>query len=165
MVTIRSKKGYSLVELMLVTATVGTLALIAPKFIKQMSQFFILSQTRIALQQEARAAMALITKDLRQAQSSTIQISQASSQPPYSRIRFTTIDGRTVSYYQSGTKLIMQSGTTNTKLSDNLRYLAFTFPRSDDMTILSVATTLEKSIYQGLTKALHMASERVRVMN
>jgi hypothetical protein len=33
------------------------------------------------------------------------------------------------------------------------------------MTIVSVSLTLEKAIYEGKTKALHVATERVRVMN
>jgi hypothetical protein len=70
-----------------------------------------------------------------------------------------------VRIYQSGSRLIMTQGNVSTTLSKNLAYLAFTFPRSDDMTIVSVSMTLKESIYGGMTKALHMASERVRVMN
>jgi hypothetical protein len=33
------------------------------------------------------------------------------------------------------------------------------------MGIISVSITLEKPIFEGRTKALHMASERVQVMN
>ncbi len=43
--------------------------------------------------------------------------------------------------------------------------MAFTFPRSDQLSILSVSMTLQENIYQGRTKALHMASEQVQVMN
>ena len=46
-----------------------------------------------------------------------------------------------------------------------LAYLAFTFPNTNDMTIVTVALTFEKDIYLGRSKALHMASEQVRVMN
>lgn len=139
--------------------------MVAPPIITNVTRFFILSQTRIDLQQEARAAMSLITHNLRQAQSSTIRIDQATGQPYYSRLRFTKMQGTVMTYYQSGTSLIQTAGTNTSTLSKNVRYLAFTFPRSDDMTIISVSMTLEKAIYEGRTKALHMASERVQVMN
>jgi len=162
---LRQRLGYTMVEIMMVIAIIGVMALIAPNFITQLNRFFILSRARIELQQEARAAMTIMTKDIRQAQNSTIRIDNGTGQPSYSRIRFTTIDGRTIQYAQNGVNLVMTTGTRNNTLTKNLRYLAFTFPRSDDMGILSVSITLEKAIYQGLTKALHMASERVRVMN
>ncbi|MBI4669032.1 MAG: hypothetical protein HY747_07575 [Elusimicrobia bacterium] len=60
----------------------------------------------------------------------------------------------------------MTSGSNQKLLSKNLRYLAFTFPKSDDLGILSVAMTLEKVIYlKDSTMALHMASEKIRIMN
>lgn len=33
------------------------------------------------------------------------------------------------------------------------------------MTIVSVSITLEKAIFEGKTKALHVATERVRIMD
>lgn len=162
---LKSRNGYSLMELMMVIAIIAIVAFFGPEFFKQTSRFFILSRARTEIQMEARAAISIIARDLRQAVSSSITISKNSGHPPYSLISFQTIDGRTVSYGQSGNRLIMRFGTKTRTLSQNCRYLAFSFPRSDDMTIVSVAMTLEKQIYQGLTKALHMASEKVRVMN
>ena len=75
------------------------------------------------------------------------------------------MQGTAMTYYQSGNKLIQVGGTAASTLSGHLRYLAFTFPHSDDMTIVSVSVTLEEAIYEGQTKALHVASERVQVMN
>jgi hypothetical protein len=109
--------------------------------------------------------MAIINRNLRQAQSNTIRIDQASGQPYYSRLSFTRVQGDAITYYQQGTSLIQEDSNISRTLSKNLRYLAFAFPRSDDLTIISVSITLEKSIYEGKTKALHMASEKVRVMN
>lgn len=152
---------------MIVVAIVGAIASMAPTIISQTTKFFILNKTKLELQQQARAAMYIITRELRQAQSSTIVIDRAAGQFHYSRIRFTKVGGQTHTYYQSGTNLIMIVGTNNTTttVTKNLAYLAFTFPRSDDMTIISVSMTLQQQIYGGQYKALHMASERVRVMN
>jgi len=159
------RRGYTLTEAMLVVAILGVLATIGPGILLQVNRFFILSRARSDIQREARASMYVINRNLRQAQSSTIVIDCVSGQPYYSRITFTKIQGTTISFYQSGKNLIQSSGNNAKTLSKNLRYLAFAFPRSDDMTIVSVSLTLEESIYQAQTKALHMASERVRIMN
>jgi prepilin-type N-terminal cleavage/methylation domain-containing protein len=167
MVTPRSRRGYSLVEVMLVVAIVGILASVGANIFLQVNRYFILSNTRLEIQREARATMYMISRDMRQAQSSTIVIDRASaSQPFYSRITFTKIQGGDpVSFYQDGKNLVESVGTTTSILSKNVQYLSFTFPRSDDMTIISVALTLEKTVYQGQIKALHMASEKIQVMN
>ncbi len=163
----RNRHGWTLVEVMIVVAITGIIASMAPSIMNQITKFFILNKTKLELQQQARAAMYIITRELRQAQSSTIVIDRASGQFHYSRLRFTKQGGQTHTYYQNGANLMMVVGgnNTTTTISRNLAYLAFTFPRSDDMTIVSVSMTLQQQIYGGQYKALHMASERVRVMN
>jgi len=146
-------------------AIIGIIAMAAPQIITQTTKVFILGRVKLQLQSEARAAMYLITRELRQAQSNTIVIDQTNGQPYYSRIRFTKSQGANVTLAQSGSSLLLTEGNTNTTLSKNLVFMSFTFPRSDDMTIVSVALTLQQQIYGGNLKALHMASERVRVMN
>lgn len=162
----RARAGYTLTEAMLVVAIVGTLASMGGNLLLQVNRYFILTRTRQALQQEARAIMYVVNRNLRQARSSTIMIDRLSaSQPFYSRIRFTKQQGTTMTFHQNGTDLIQTVGNQTKILSQNLRYLAFTLPRSDDLTIVSVSLTLEQQIYEAKTKALHMASEKVRVMN
>jgi len=162
---VKNNKGWTLVELMIVVAIVGVLAMVGPSILTQTTRFFLLGSTKLELQREARAAIYVITRELRQAQSNTIVIDSTGTQPYYSRIRFTNEAGNNITVAQSGSSILLTEGNTNTTLSKNLGYMAFTFPRSDDMTIVSVSLTLQKSIYGGATKALHMASERVRVMN
>ena len=62
-------------------------------------------------------------------------------------------------------QLAQQVGNNVHSLSTCLSYLAFSFPRSDNMAIISVSRTVQQSIYQGQIKALHMASQQVRVMD
>lgn len=152
-------------EMIIVVAIIGVLAMIGPQIYTQMMKFFILGNTKLSLQREARAAMYIVTRELRQAQSNTIVIDQASGQPYYSRISFTTGQGTAETIAQNGTVLLLTEGNVTTTLTKDLSYLAFTFPESDDMTIVSVAMTLQEEIYGGALKALHMASEQVQVMN
>lgn len=151
-------------EMLLVVTIVALVVGMATPILIQAQRFFILNRARVNIQREARNAMTTLSKNLRQAQSLTIRLDNDTGQPYYSRIRFTTVDGRNLSYYQRGNTLY-QVHTSTTTLSTHLRFLNFYFPRTSDMTILSVSMTLEENIYEGQKKALHVASERIRIMN
>jgi len=159
------KKGWTLVELIIVVLIISVISLGIPQLISQIYRFYRINTLNMELQQEARIIMELISKDLRHARSSTITIDSLSGQPYYSRISFVTIKGSSVTYYQEGRNLIRISGIHRKTLSKNLYYLAFAFPQSYDLSIVSVSFTLEKYLYQLQYKALHMASEKIRVMN
>jgi prepilin-type N-terminal cleavage/methylation domain-containing protein len=165
MVRSRSTAGYSLTEILMVVAIIGILASVGSGIMLQVNRYFIMTNTRAELQREARAAMYLMNRNLRQGSIGSIVIDRAASQPFYSRLTFTKITGSQMIFSQSGTNLIQTVGGKTRILTKNVKYIAFTFPRSDDLSVISVALTLEKQIYQGRTKALHMASEKVRVMN
>ena len=162
MVRNRSKAGFTLVEAMATVAIIAIVSAMSAPLMLQANRFFILTKARTDLQQEARSIMYVLTRELRQAHSNSIVISHSSgSQPYFSMITFTKEQGNTMTFSQRGNLLQQQSRT----LSKHLRYLAFSFPRSDDMSIVSVSMTLQTNIYEGKMKALHVASEKVRVMN
>lgn len=161
----RARRGFTLTEAMLVVAILGIMASIAPTLLMEVNRFYVLSQVRANLQGQARSIMYVVTRELRQAQSATISIDQAAHQPYYSRITFTKQQGTTMQFYQSGGTLIQKVGTNVNTLTTHLVYLAFSFPQSDNMGIISVSLTLQQSIYQGQVKALHMASQQVMVMD
>jgi len=165
-VNARSRPGFTLVEAMLTVAIVGILSSLGVTTMIQVQRFFITTRARSDLQKEARGIMYVITRELRQAQNSTIKINRnTSTQPYYSQIAFTKQSGAAMTFFQSGNQLKQTWSGSTRVLSKNLCYLAFSFPRSDDMTIISVSMTLQTAIFEGKTKALHMASEKVRVMD
>ncbi|MFH1725282.1 MAG: prepilin-type N-terminal cleavage/methylation domain-containing protein [Elusimicrobiota bacterium] len=160
----RKTAGYTLTEMMAVMSIVGILSTVAPQLFIQVSRFFRQSQARTEIQRDSRTVFALLGRSLRQAQASTITVDHLWAQPPFSRITFTKKDGAVMSFYQKGTELYQVDGGTKS-IAKNLRYLAFTFPHTDDENLLSVALTLEKATYQGQTKALQLSIEPVRVRN
>jgi hypothetical protein len=86
-------------------------------------------------------------------------------QGPYSRIRFTHIDGRTFQYRQEGNTLIQGVNGVESVLTRNLVYIAFTFPRSDYPRLVSVSMTMGKKTYLENIKELELTVQKIRVMN
>ncbi len=159
-----------MIEMMVVVGIMGVVMLAAPKTFTKVYQFVQLMTARVEIQKNARGALANINRDLRQAEAGSIVIDSVSGQPPHSRITFDKYDSAGslvgMSYYQNGTDLFQARGGAAGKLiARNLRYIAFTYPRTDDDTILSISLTFEKATYEGGTKALQMAVEKVRIMN
>lgn len=160
-------KGWTLVELMIIIAMFGILSLSISSLFLQIWRFYRITHVQKELQEEARMIMEVIMRNLRNGISNTIVISRYDNQqPPYSKIDFYTIDGSSVSYYQIGRNLYQKVAGTQTKvLSRSVTYFAITFPRSYELNIISIALTLERDLYDIRRKALHMASEKVMVMN
>ncbi len=159
----------SLTEMMVVIAMMGVIFSLGAQIMIQFNRYMGLSKVRINLQRDARVIFSIINRNLRQAKVSTVTLDRVNGQPPYSRITFTRIDGQVWSFYQNGRRLMMDvttGGNTNSRtLTEDIRYLAFTPPKSEDLSIISVSLTLEQEIFELRTKALHMASEKVMVMN
>lgn len=168
---VRKRPGYTLMELMVAVAIMGVLVLGAPQIFTKVYQFVRLTTARAEIQKNARESLSNINRELRQAVSTSIIIDQVSGQPPHSRITFNYYkpDGsiEEISYYQMGRKLYQaRNGSSEGRLvSDSLRYLAFSYPRTDDDAIISLSVTFEKETYEGGAKALQMAVEKVRIMN
>lgn len=150
---------------MLVVALVGTLALVGPRLMIKLQEFYLLTTARNDIQRDARAALDNINRFLRQAVYSTIIIDSPSGQGPYSRIRFSHVDERSFEFRQEGKNLIQKVGTNETIIAKNLAYIAFTFPRSDYPKLVSVSMTMSKDTYKGGKKELELTIQKIRVMN
>jgi type II secretory pathway pseudopilin PulG len=166
----RSRAGYTLVEALLTVAVLGILFGLGANLLMSVNRYFLTTRTRLDLQRQARSMMYVMTREIRQAQNSTIVIDRLNiSQPPCSRITFTKPNGTVVSYWQNGNQLqtstITGGKTFTSTLSTSMGYLAFTVPRSDDMTIMSLSMTLQELTFQGQVKSLHTASQQIQVMN
>ena len=170
MVTARHRNGYTLIEIMLTVAIMAIVATAVPRLFTNVYRFMRLSVARAEIQKNARMTLSNINRALRQARASSIVVDQLSGMPPYSRIAFSRYkpDGSTedVSYYQNGNNLYLSVGGAGGRMvAEDLRYIAFSYPQSDDSTIISISVSFERATYEGGTKALQMAIEKVRVMN
>ena len=162
---IQNRRGYSLVELMMAVAIIGILATVGPTMIISMQNFFLMTSARYEIQRDGRTMLDTVNRYLRQAVSSTVVIDTPAGQGPYSRVRFKHVDGRYMEFRQSGSKLIQVIENATTTVSSNLIYIAFTFPRTDDPTIISVSITMGKSIQLGRRRVLELTIQKVRIMN
>jgi prepilin-type N-terminal cleavage/methylation domain-containing protein len=160
-----NRRGYTLTELLMVVAIIGILASIGPTMMTGLQSFFLMTTARNEIQRDARATLDNINRFLRQAKYNTIVIDTPTGQGPYSRVRFQHVDGRNMSFYQSGSTLVQEIAGKTMIASKNLIYIAFTYPRTDDPTIISVSITMGKSIQLGRRKVLELTIQKVRIMN
>lgn len=163
--TLRSRLGYTLTEMMMVVAIIGILATVAPTMLIQMQNFFLMTSARYEIQRDARTTLDTVNRYMRQAVASTVVMDKATGQGPYSRIRFRHVDGRYMEFRQSGSNLIQVIDNAQTVVSTNLIYIAFTYPHTDDTSIVSVSITMGKNIQLGRRKVLELTIQKIRVMN
>lgn len=161
----RNQRGYTLTELLLVVAIVGMISSIGPLLLNNLQNFYLMTTARNEIQRDARVALDTINRYLRQAQYATVTIDTPGSGGPYSRVRFRHVDGRYVEFRQNGSQLVQVVGANNSVISRNLTYIAFTYPKTDDPTIVSVSITMGKNIQLGRRKVLELTIQKVRIMN
>lgn len=163
--TIRGRAGYTLTEMMMVVAIIGILATVGPTMLTQMQNFFLMTSARYEIQRDARTTLDTVNRYMRQAVASTVVMDTPAGQGPFSRIRFRHVDGRYMEFRQQGSKLIQVVDTAQSVVSSNLVYIAFTYPHTDDISIVSVSITMGKSIQLGRRKVLELTIQKIRVMN
>lgn len=161
--------GSNLPEVMMSVLIVGILAAVAAPLMRNVTNFWFQTTARSQIQRDVRVCLDNVNRFLREARMSSIQIDQKAGQPPYSRIAFSTLDTRRFTFWQENSAFMMSvssgSQTVTTKLSSRVGYLAFSFPRTDDISIVSVAVTMQAPTYLSQQKTLQLSIQKVRVMN
>ena len=160
----KSRGGFTFTEVMIVVMILSVMALIAPRLFSQLFQFYAIHSAKIEIQRDARVALDMINRMVREGTASSVVIDRAAGQPPCSRLTFRTTANQTIEFYQKGNELFEVQNTT-TSISKNLEFLAFSYPQSDDPSVITVSMTMSKLAFQGVPKTLDVAVEKVRVMN
>jgi len=164
------QKGLTLLEVITTLTIIGIVAGLGPRALSDLFELAHLQRARMHVQRNARSSMDMTHRNLRQATATSIVVSSRPNQPPNSWITFKIDTGTGAAlgshgFYQEGKNLkYMKNGSTST-IADNLRYLGFTYPQTDDTDILSIAMTFEDSTYGGTTKPLKFSIDKVRIMN
>ncbi len=163
-----SQRGHTLSEALITVAILGILAAVLAPIMVNITNFWRQTTARSDIQRDVRVSLETMNRYLRQGRANTVIIDQVTGQPPFSRISFQTDKEQQLTFWQNGNLFMMEitSGTTTTsQLSSRLGFLAFTYPRSDDDSIVSVAITMEAPTYLGGKKALQLSIAKVRIMN
>jgi len=141
------QKGFTLIELMIVVALLAILGYGIMKFFSNTFRTWWQTSQQIDAQQKARVAMDEMTRFIRQARPVTeIVVSNWGGEDPNTWIIFTHIDGRQISYYQSGDSLKrVVDGVTTDVIPEDLVSVYFvldstTSPTQVDISTLTVQT-------------------------
>jgi prepilin-type N-terminal cleavage/methylation domain-containing protein len=157
--------GFTLIEMMIVVAILGVIISFGVLFFKEVVRNNMMNKARVETQRNARTGLDLITRRLKEAKASTVTINTYAGEPPHSYIEFYTSDGTYWKFYQKGTSLYSNKNGNEKLIFDNLRYLAFAYPKSDNESIISVFIVTEEDIFEGKVKNSRFFAEKVRIMN
>ena len=167
----RKEKGVTLVELMIVVGIISAVFTGFTVILIKGIQLFQLNKTKAEVERDVRTVIELVNRSLREAESSTVVIdSLDTSEPPYSRISFTDVNGAARAFYQQDKKLYMSTPTGDNILMGNLRTVFFMYPdtaesESDEGMILTVSLCAEGDYWGTQKKVYHMNLEKIRLMN
>ncbi len=163
MVASTRRSGYTLTELMVTVAIMGTASSVGYLVMRKSFQAQFLLDAQNDIQQGAFTSFDTLTRLLRPATASSVVIDRYdTSQPPWSRITFDVAStGRTVTVYQRGQTLYF--GTV--PMFKGLRRLTFSYPKSTDPALMSVSMTFEKTVGDGRSKAIQLFIQKIKIQN
>lgn len=168
---LKNRRGYTLTELMIVMGVLGMMTLVTSQLLTSTFRLWRINQVRVETQRDARTIMGLIESRMREGSADSVILSrQNATEPPYSKIQFQDVDGKTHRFYALGKELRMEnysvaSGSHTSTLSKDLRTLTFAYPDSTKDNLLSVALCLEKTAFSGQTREFYISVQRVSVGN
>ena len=136
---LRDQRGFTLTELLVVATVLGMILAGVVLIQMQGQQAYLVGSHRVEVQQNNRAALELITRELRSAQSVTALASA-------SDLTFVDLNGVTIRYQLSGATLNRISGGTTTPLIGGVQSLAMKYYLYVPATSTSPATTPETTV-------------------
>lgn len=175
----RSQSGFTLTEMMISVALLGMgIGFVVDLFL-QTWQLWKRSYDELAMQRDARMAVGLMARTLREGSPGTVTIDAITGNPAYSRIAFTDSGGRRWKFWQNGNRIeyygwskmvnasyaiTAQSGSTMF-LATDVATLTFIYPNFQDSGLIEVAITCQKTPYARARPIVVQLVERVMIRN
>lgn len=117
-----NKKGFSLIEYIMVVVIMGVLIAIGAPLVFEAADAWLVQSKRKDMSESAKIAMDRITREIRRIQSKT-SVTSASS----SSFRFTDIDGRDITFDTSSSTLRRAENSAVNTLADNVNSFSLTY--------------------------------------
>lgn len=162
------QKGFTLIELAIVIALLAILGYGIMKFFSNTFRTWWQTSQQIDAQQKARTAMDEMTRFIRQARPvTTIAVGEQSGEDDNTMITFTHIDGRQISYYQSGDSLKrVVGGVTTEVIPEDLVSVYFVLDSTTSPTQVDISTlTVQTPAMGGQQGSITFPRKRVFLRN
>ncbi|PIZ12632.1 MAG: hypothetical protein COY53_09070 [Elusimicrobia bacterium CG_4_10_14_0_8_um_filter_37_32] len=164
--------GMTLIELMVAMTIMGIIGLGMVQLLSSITRFQTMTVAQIGVQRDARMALEIIKRQIRETKQTSVIIDRENSSQPFcSRIYFKDANDNEIYFYQVGKKIYMKTKKTgwpswNTKeIAKDLRYLTFCYQDTRNPDLISVSLCFEKIALGSNTKFMHLSIEKVRLMN
>ena len=129
---IKNKKGFSIIEMMVVIAILSIIILGLVTFFTGGTRAWVSGQSQLKAQREARQVMDIMVKEIRHGQSATLNNSPTNDSITIKIPKLRDTDAYDVTFEKSGRSLFRD----NNPLLDNVTKLEFTLPDSAKLDIL-----------------------------
>jgi prepilin-type N-terminal cleavage/methylation domain-containing protein len=165
-----SQRGFNLVELLIAMALMSIgFAIIVTMFVNGW-QLWRRSYTELMLQREAREAMTLIARTLREASPGTVRIDTPTGAPKFSKIAFTDARNKGWIFKMTDDRLehvtTMANGMSATIfMMRDVSSIIFTYPSFQDRSLIDIGLTCTKVPYGTERPLVVQVVERVIMRN
>jgi len=164
----KKQRGFTLIELMVVVALLAVLGYGIVTFFRNTFRVWWQTSQQIDAQQKARVAMDEMTRFIRQARPVTgIVVDKWGSEAANTMITFTHIDGRQISYFQSGDSLKrVVDGATTDIIPEDLDSIYFVLDSTNTPTQVDISTfTVETPEIGGEQGSITFPRKRIFLRN
>lgn len=151
-ITMRTIKGFTLIEMIIVMVITGIIVVIAASIFRSGFTNYFAAVNATALSNQATYAMARMSKELQQAKSFTAATA--------TNMTFTTTNGSTISYSWSN-PVITRTGSTAQTLSNQVTSFSLSYYQSD----FSATATLNLVRAVTISMTLSNGNERIPLIN